>query len=176
MKLSDGEKLILLMLAEIYRKLEINGEFDPEFIESAILADQSWGIGWKHVGIPFADKNTPAVVSEVLDILDMWTCIEAAVSQLSGQELNSLEQTARSRGLSLKFKGFDGNNEGEYLAATRFLIEDLDRYTSIKDRNLNSHFQFLDQYSRMLSVFSGFKSSLISGGLTFDQLVSIFEA
>lgn len=59
MELSDGKKLILLMLAEVYRKLEINGEFDPEFIEPAILADQSWGIGWTHAGIPFADKKHP---------------------------------------------------------------------------------------------------------------------
>lgn len=64
----------------------------------------------------------------------MWSCIEAAVSQLSVQEFNSLEQTACSRGLLLEFNGFDGTKESAYLAATRFLIEDLDRYISMKEK------------------------------------------
>jgi len=38
-KLSDGEKLILLMLSEIYEKTGIEGEIEPEFIQSAIFGD-----------------------------------------------------------------------------------------------------------------------------------------
>jgi hypothetical protein len=29
MKLSDGEKLIILMLADMYKAMKIDGEFDP---------------------------------------------------------------------------------------------------------------------------------------------------
>ena len=36
MKLSDGEKLILLMLADMYKNLKIKGDFDPEFISTTI--------------------------------------------------------------------------------------------------------------------------------------------
>jgi hypothetical protein len=31
-KLSDGEKLIILMLADMYKAMKIKGEFDPDFI------------------------------------------------------------------------------------------------------------------------------------------------
>ena len=36
MKLSDGEKLILMVLADMYKHLEIKGEFDPDFISTTI--------------------------------------------------------------------------------------------------------------------------------------------
>jgi hypothetical protein len=32
MKLSDGEKLIILMLTDMYKAIKINGEFDPDFV------------------------------------------------------------------------------------------------------------------------------------------------
>ena len=33
MKLSDGEKLIILMLSELYEKLGVEGEIEPDFIK-----------------------------------------------------------------------------------------------------------------------------------------------
>lgn len=51
--------MILLMLAQIYRKLEMNGEFDPEFIEAAILADLKLGYWIEACGDPICgQKNT----------------------------------------------------------------------------------------------------------------------
>jgi hypothetical protein len=37
MKLSDGEKLNILMLCDIYKHLKVKGEFDPEFISITIF-------------------------------------------------------------------------------------------------------------------------------------------
>lgn len=34
MKLTDGEKLIILMLTEMYEKLQIKGETEPDFLRS----------------------------------------------------------------------------------------------------------------------------------------------
>ena len=69
MKISDGEKLILLMLSELYDRLEINGEIESEFIRSAIFSNNIWAIPWKYSGIPFEDQDDPEIVKEVLDIL-----------------------------------------------------------------------------------------------------------
>jgi uncharacterized protein len=46
MKLSDGEKLILLMISDIYDHLgiELNTGLDPRLIKSAIHEDQMWGL------------------------------------------------------------------------------------------------------------------------------------
>jgi hypothetical protein len=44
MKLSDGEKLILMVLADMYKHLEIKGEFDPDFISATISGGHLWGL------------------------------------------------------------------------------------------------------------------------------------
>jgi uncharacterized protein len=46
MKLSDGEKLILLMLADMYKGMKIKGDFDPDFISSTIHNNHLWGFDW----------------------------------------------------------------------------------------------------------------------------------
>ena len=71
MKISDGEKLIILMLSELYEKLGVDGEIEPDFIKSAIFSDQLWGIKWKYSGIPFEESEDRQIVKEVVDILDM---------------------------------------------------------------------------------------------------------
>ena len=40
MGLSDGEKLITVMLCDIYRALDLKGVVDPDFVSSSILAGQ----------------------------------------------------------------------------------------------------------------------------------------
>lgn len=46
MKLSDGEKLILLMVSDIYEHLGLEWDtgLDPSLIKSAIHEDQMWGL------------------------------------------------------------------------------------------------------------------------------------
>src|SRR5690349_24945928 len=86
MKLSDGEKLIVMMLCELYRKLGIEGEFDPEFVQSAILTGNPWGLDWKY-GELFAVKDAESAdVSEVVDILDMWNSVESSYGKLTEPE------------------------------------------------------------------------------------------
>lgn len=65
MKVTDGEKLILLMLSELYDKVGVEGEIEPDFIRSAIFNDKTWSIPWKYPGIPFEQQETPQVVNEV---------------------------------------------------------------------------------------------------------------
>ena len=48
MKLSSGEKLILAMLCELYKNLEIKGEFNPDIINEAISTDHHWILNWEY--------------------------------------------------------------------------------------------------------------------------------
>jgi hypothetical protein len=70
MKLTDGEKLIILMLADMYKAMKVKGEFDPEFISKTIYHDQLWGFNWEFTGIPFEKYETPVEVTQTVEILD----------------------------------------------------------------------------------------------------------
>jgi uncharacterized protein len=153
MELTDGEKLIVLMLTELYDKLGVDGEIDPEFIRSAIFDDATWSIPWKYSGIPFKEQETPSVVKEVIDILDMWSVIELSFERLPKESKTELSKQLNDHLIPPVFRGFDGNNESEHLGTAYFIINQLDRFEEFKKRDLNSHFPFIPRYRQMLSIF-----------------------
>ncbi len=175
MKITDGEKLILLMLSELYDKLGVNGEVEPDFIRSAIFSDNMWGIPWKYVGIPFEEQDTPETVKEVLDILDMWSFIERSYENLSNDEKSFVEKEAAPFGKNPSFPGFDGNNESDYVGAASFIVNDLDRFEEFKGRDFNSHCPSIDSYSRMLSIFKPMFESLNFQPLSAQNLIDILK-
>jgi hypothetical protein len=76
MKLSDSEKLILLMLSEVFQKLKVEGSIDPALVKNAISLDHPWALKWEYDRVSaLSGKNDPAE-SQAVDILNMWTLIE----------------------------------------------------------------------------------------------------
>jgi len=122
MQLSDGEKLIILMLADIYKAQKIKGDFDPKFIESTIHNDQLWGFNWQYTGIPFGPYQTPQSVKDVGNILDMWMMIEEGHKKLTPSDKKQLEKDAEPFGKNPKFLGFDGNNETDLMTIAHYRI------------------------------------------------------
>lgn len=175
MKLTDGEKLIILMLTEMYEKLQIEGETEPDFLRSAIFNDHLWGIRWKYSGIPFEQAEDPPIVREVVDILDMWSFIEYAHAKLSEQERQQLALAAKPFGENPRFNGFDGNNESEHMSVAMFLVNQLDRFQEFKGRSFNCHHPSLDAHRRMLAVFEPLRTSLADSSLSVDQLARILN-
>ncbi len=175
MKITDGEKLILLMLSELYDKLEVDGEVEPDFVRSAIFSDNLWSIPWKYPGIPFEEQETPEIVKEVIEILDMWSFIEHCYEKLTDDEKAYLEKAADPFGKDPKFKGFDGNNEPEYMGAASFMINDLNRFEEFKGRYLNSHCPSIDTYRRMLSVFEPIRNNLNFKPLSVEDLAATLK-
>ncbi|MEZ8093328.1 YfbU family protein [Photobacterium swingsii] len=176
MKITDGEKLILLMLSELYDKLKVDGEVEPDFIRSAIFSDNTWSIPWKYVGIPFEEQETPEIVKEVLDILDMWSMIERSYANLSDESKKFVENEAAPFGKDPMFRGFDGNNESEYMGTASFLVNDLDRFEEFKGRDFNSHCPSIDTYNRMLGVFKPIlRRNLNFRPLSAQELVEILK-
>lgn len=175
MRLSDGEKLILIMLSEIYEHLDIKGEIDPKFMREAIFSDHLWGLPWNYSGIKFEDENgDPPYVKTVVDILDMWFFIERAAKKLPEQELAKLKENT---GYSFfDFEGFDGNNEGEYYSTALFIVNKLNRFTHFKNRELNSHSPSIDMYERMLDVFLPMRGTFVGRDLNLDELTALFRA
>lgn len=176
MNVSDGEKLILLMLSELYDSLNVTGEVEPDFIRSAIFSDKLWSIPWKYPGIPFENTKTPQIVTDVLDILDMWSCIEYSYDQLSDGDKHKLKNDVSPFGSNPRFRGFDGNNETEYLGTASFIVNRLDRFVEFKGRDFNSHCPSLEAYSRMLRLYASMQDNLFMGGvLSVSQLARLLK-
>ena len=176
MELSSGEKLILIMLSEIYEHLKIKGDIDPQFVREAIFSENTWGIAWKYPGIIGSGETpTSPVVSKVLDILEMWELLETSYSRLQPPDKARLEKEAESFGSDVRFRGFDGNHETEYMGVAGFLVNDLERFSTFKGRDLNSHMPLLDTYGRMLAVYKSIRNSYDFDLLNAEQIIEILN-
>lgn len=175
MQIKDSEKLILLMLCDLYDNSDVQGDIDHNFIRDAIFDKQTWAIPWKLSGIPFEDQGTPSEVKYVFDILQMWSHIEYSYAALTDEEKKRLEVEAAPFGRNPVFKGFDGNIETELLVATDFIINKLQRFEEFKGRDLNSHAPSIGTYSRMLSAFNPAFEDNMGNLLSTEQLTTILK-
>ncbi len=135
---------------------------------------------WKY---PHTFKNSngnPPEVDFVMDVLEMWSNIEASFAALDAVEQKRLVEVAGPRGKSAKFRGFDGNNESEYLALTKIFLNDLNLFTELSGRGLNSHAPMVDRYERMLEAHNSVMESKNNAGnyglLTTDEIAQILIA
>lgn len=177
MELSNGEKLILIMLSEIYEHLKIDGDINPELVKNAIFGEQTWGLAWAYPGIVGSSENkTPPVVSKVLDILEMWELLENSYKRLQPADKARVEEEADPFGSDVRFRGFDGNNETEYMTAAGFLVNDLERFSIFKGRDLNSHMPSLDIYERMMAIYNPLRNSYDFDLLNAEQIIRILNA
>lgn len=174
MKLSGGEKLILVMLSEVYERLGIEGEIDPEFVKKAIFRDHTWGLRWKYDAI-FAgsEDDDPPAVNEVTRILTMWRAIEGAYKRLSPEDQEKLKKDAGYFEDDIAFYGFNGNDEAEHFRIATFLIMDLGLFDEFKDRGINSHNETLSCYRKMLSVYEPSLENLRNRNFNASELLAI---
>jgi len=173
--ISDGEKLILSMLSDVHKHLKVKGENDTSFVMKAIYGGHYWGLSWEYSGLFHGHKDSKQVVSEVVDVLDMWSLIESAYDKLSSKDKARVEKEAEPFGVHVRFRGFDGNNETEYMGIARFLIDDLDRFSSFEGRDLNSHVPSVGTYRRMLRVFEPLRSNLIGRELGATEIIELLN-
>jgi len=178
MRLSDAERLILVMLSDIYQKLGIEDEIDPEFVKEAIYSGRTWGLRWKYPGIFGAGEHEPdpPEVKEAADILDMWELVERAYARLTVEEKESIATEVEPWDRNVQFLGFDANNEGAYFSIAMFFIDDMGKFSGFKGRDLNSHWPVLSGYRRMLAVFGPMRKTLDRTLLSAAQLVELLQA
>jgi hypothetical protein len=89
--------------------------------------------------------------SFVLEVLDMYAALHFSVREFKDSDL-TIE--------SVKFPGFDGNNETMYMAYTKYFIEDLDRFGEIQEStngSYNSHMRLIPKYKKMVEKWKEFK-------------------
>lgn len=173
MKLSDGEKLILTMLCDIYKKLNIDGEVDPEFISNAIFSGDLWAVKRNYPGI-FDGKEPPVdVIQETENFLYMWSIIESSYSKLPEPEKEKVK--TENFDMEPEFPGFDGNHEADHMGVARLLTEQLGNFASLGMRaTKNSGMPRLPGYRRMHEVFRAFHGKT-NGFLPADALIEILR-
>lgn len=165
MQFSNGERLIVVMLAEVMEAMGLNQEIDPTLVKSLTISNDGWAIERKYSGIFDSKVPEPEDVKETSDILWMWGIIESSISKLTGA--NASEAAGWYNG---KFKGFDGNNDDHYGIA-HTLIEELGEFSSFKGRGLNSHTQSsLPRYQTMYAKFDGYVQAGQAAPLSMDAL------
>jgi uncharacterized protein YfbU (UPF0304 family) len=175
--LSDGEKLIATMLAEFIEKsgVEVNNKVD--LVQKVIAGGHYWALGWEMPHIFHGHSDKQRRVSFVVDVLDMWRFIEEDYERFSDDEKVELTEKIAPYN-SVRFAGFDGNEEEEYGIAL-FLVRDLNRFSRFGDeqRSLNSHCNMVEKYRNMLRTFEPIRKTLGFGKrMTVDQMAEILDA
>jgi len=166
MQMTDGERLIALMLAEVMEALKINQELDPVLIKTLVVNNDGWALRRKYAGIFGSEAPSDEEVKETGDILWMFGIIESSIARLQGAEADEAKGWHYN-----KWHGFDGNNDPHYGVA-QTMIEELGEFEdSRKGVNLNSHTQSsLPRYRRMYDKFNGYVEAGQAAPLSLDAL------
>lgn len=171
---SLSEKLILSMLCDLARHGDDKERIDPDFVEEAIFAGHYWAFNWKYPHIFGGHPDSPELVREVVEILDMWDVIEHHYEQLGEPDKNRVASEADLPRADVKFIGFYANEESPHLSIASFLIERLGRFPSFEDRDLSSRRPVVDWYKRMLKLYTPMRETLLAGRyLSVSEIVSL---
>jgi uncharacterized protein len=176
-QLSDGEKLIAMMLSGLIQKLGVDVETDAKLVEKVILGGHYWALGWEMPGIFHGHADKQSRVRFVVDVLDMWSFIEEAFEGLDDADRRRLAAEADPFGTHVRFPGFDGNEETEHMSIARFLVEDLQRFSRFREghRDLNSHHPTLETYGRMLRLFEPIRKTLVGRRLGVGEMAALLN-
>lgn len=174
-RFSKAELLNTWLLTEILKQQKGYRDADTiELIQKAISGGHYWALDWELTGILHNYEDKPQVVSETVDILDMWDIIETGIEQLSKADGAALASALGEHPMT-KFLGFCGNTEAEHLGVARFLVEDMGRFSRFKGHAFNSHMPILATYRRMRAKFEDIRATLIGRPLSVAQLAELLR-
>lgn len=173
---SDGERLLALMMRDLYKRLKVEGEIDADFVAEVIWGGHFWAPKWVMTGVFHGEEDDPRNVSFVVEVLNMWSFLERAYGRMDEKAKERIAVEAKPFGTVVRFDGFDGNNESELLGIADFLINKMGRFAEFRKRDLNSHFPTVDMYKRMLAVFAPMQKSLLGRDLGTNEVIRVLKA
>ena len=163
MRPTPTEKLILSMLCDLGRDRNDSERIDPDFVQYAIGGGHYWALGLKYPDIFGGRPDSPDLVREVVDILEMWTVLEHHYDHLEETDKARVASEAEPYGTEVKFMGFYPNEESSHKSIAEFLIEHIGNFPRFKGRNLIADRPVIDWYRRMLEVYEPMYKSLLAG-------------
>ena len=175
LRISDGEKLILVLLLDLYRHQKVKTDIDLEFVSEAISGGHYWALKLQYPGLMHGHVDSGPVVSEVTRILSMWDSIERDYAKLSQTDKDRVQTEADPFGDRVMFWGFYANEEADHLSVADFLINHMKRFTRFNGRELDSHMPTVDAYRRMHAAFTTRVLSDFGGELTAAQIIDLLK-
>jgi uncharacterized protein len=176
MNLSEGERLILVMLCDIHKALNLKSTIDLDALKPLILETRSNGAERPVNGASGDHRDRTAVTTEVSDILDMWSAIERGYKHLSVEEKREVEIGAGPLGRGVRFSGFDAESEIAYRDIAHVMIEEAGQFERFQGRNLDAHMPALAGYRRMLRLYGPIRSVSGDRRLDVQQIIALANA
>lgn len=167
MEFSRKDRLILINQYKILAKLypDDSEHYDElrEILESGYEVFYSQIDEWISHDMPESEGVF------VLDVLDLYRAIEDYKRISKDEEIINLYGSY--------FMGFDGNNESQYMAFARFLVNKQGKFSEQQDYlrkndNMNSHSLMVPRYKAMLNKWGKFDKSW---ELTSEQIKEIIK-
>lgn len=146
MQFTIKERLYLINQYKILSKLYPDDS--EHYDELREILEDGYEIFYSQIDEWISQDMSKAEGKFVLEILDLYRAIEDYKRMSKDQEIISNRYSY--------FRGFDGNNEGQYMQFARFLINKQNKFSEQKDYlrkndNLNSHTPMISIYKKMLS-------------------------
>ena len=167
MELNEKDRLIIANQLKILEKLY--PEEADYYAKHRKAVEQGYKLHYSWLVEHFYDEMTEDECREVLDILDMYRAIAFSFKKL--QDKSGIDER------SVRFAGFDGNNEGKQFSYAQYFIVDLGRFEELscdaKYPDFNSHREMLGKYRRMLQKWRGYTERF---ELDRSQLRELLEA
>lgn len=170
------ERLVILLMCDLLKKTEgeTNSGLDPDFISNALYGGHDWALDWEYGCLFNVTPDKPENVKFVADVLNMWWLIELSCKEFTEDQHKKIKDMHLG---SLKFPGFDGNNETELMGIANFLVHKMNRFEHFKDRHgFNSHCPVAGRYRRMLDKFALMRPRMLgTPPMTFDEIVDLLS-
>jgi uncharacterized protein YfbU (UPF0304 family) len=167
MDLSEKDRLIISNQLKILEKLY--PEEADYYSTHRKAIEQGYKLHYNWLVEHFYDEMSQEECREVLDILEMYRAITFSYRRLTDK--NGIDEK------QIRFKGFDGNNEGKQFGYALYFIVDLKRYDELRYGveypDFNSGTPMLDRYKKMLKLWEGYSKSF---ELTREQIVELLKA
>lgn len=167
MELTKKERLAFIYQLRILEALYPDEATD--FAHKRTALEDGYALHYEWLIENLSDDLSEEQCREVLDILDMYRAITFGLGNVDENDPLRHHRLA-------KFRGFDGNNEGQLMAYARYFIVDLDRYDELKEGKLpsfNSHMPMLAIYQKMLGRWKQFEHRF---ELSRDQIAAVLGA
>ena len=167
MEMTNKERLAFIYQLKIMEALYPDEATDFSQQRTALEEGFVLHYDWMFEGL--REELSREQCQEILDILDMYRTITFGLRNLDEGDVLREHYLA-------KFRGFDGNNEGQLMAYVRYFIVDLDRYDELKEGKLpsfNSNTPMLAKYQEMLLRWKELKRSF---ELSREQIAAVLGA
>ena len=170
-----GQQLLLLMLADIHEKLEIQRSVNPTFVREMVVSGELWAVAEAYPQyFRSSEVESPDCLGFVRDTLFMWHDVEAAYDELTEQHKQKVSQQLGMRRVECPgfFPGFSKKLDPAENRVSHILMNLICMAPNFGGRSLDPYSSWIPQYREMLDVYGEME---IDHRLSVVQLKTLFR-